>query len=140
MTRRNSNFFVTTACRPTWRNNKRQGVRTGPQPQLRSGQCPIRVRARLRSMLSFVPSDVRYEPYRLIVLRPAMDQALYDELTRTFPSGEFYGTGWSVRGGICLLIFGSIGARSLSSSPMSRRILVTVRARSFGFAGCSDCS
>jgi hypothetical protein len=91
-------------------------------------------------MLSFVPSDVRYEPYRLIVLRPAMDQALYDELTRTFPSGEFYGTGWGVRGGICLLIFGSIGARSLSSSPMSRRILVTVRARSFGFAGCSDCS
>jgi hypothetical protein len=32
-------------------------------------------------MLSFVPSYVRYEPYPLIVLRPAMDQALYDELT-----------------------------------------------------------
>jgi len=31
-------------------------------------------------MLSFVPSDVRYEPYRMLVLRPAMDQALYDEL------------------------------------------------------------
>ena len=46
-------------------------------------------RRSLRSVLNFVPSDVRYEPYPLIVLRPAMDQALYDELTRTFPSGEF---------------------------------------------------
>jgi hypothetical protein len=49
-----------------------------------------RARRSLRSMLSFVPSDVRYEPYPLIVLRPAMDQALYDELTRTFPTPDLF--------------------------------------------------
>jgi hypothetical protein len=41
-------------------------------------------------MLSFVPFDVRYEPYPLIVLRPAMDQAFYDELTRTFPPPDLF--------------------------------------------------
>src|ERR1044071_10180462 len=41
-------------------------------------------------MLSFIPSHVRYEPYPLIVLRPAMDQALYDELTRTFPTPDLF--------------------------------------------------
>jgi hypothetical protein len=41
-------------------------------------------------MLSFVPSDVRCEPYPLIVLRPAMDQALCDELTRTFPTPDLF--------------------------------------------------
>jgi hypothetical protein len=41
-------------------------------------------------MLSFIPFDVRYEPYPLIVLRPAMDQAFYDELTRTFPAPDLF--------------------------------------------------
>lgn len=41
-------------------------------------------------MLNFAPSDVRYAPYPLLVLRPAMDQALYDELCRTFPGPELF--------------------------------------------------
>ena len=41
-------------------------------------------------MLNFVPSDVRYAPYPLVVLRPAMDQRLYDELCRTFPAPELF--------------------------------------------------
>jgi hypothetical protein len=50
----------------------------------------VRVRARIRSILSFVPSHVRNEPYPLIVLRPAMAPALYDELTRTFPTPDIF--------------------------------------------------
>jgi len=50
----------------------------------------VRVRARIRSILSFVPSHVRYELYPLIVLRPAMAPALQDELTRTFPIRDIF--------------------------------------------------
>lgn len=41
-------------------------------------------------MLSFTPSDVRYEPYPLVVMRPAMDHTLYDELCRTFPTPDLF--------------------------------------------------
>jgi hypothetical protein len=50
----------------------------------------VRVRARIRSILSFVPARVRYELYPLIVLRPAMALALYNELTRTFPTPDIF--------------------------------------------------
>jgi hypothetical protein len=41
-------------------------------------------------MLNFQPADVRYDPYPLVVLRPAMDATLYDELCRTFPAPELF--------------------------------------------------
>jgi hypothetical protein len=36
-------------------------------------------------MLNFSAPDVRYEPYPLVVLRPALDPALYDRLAANFP-------------------------------------------------------
>jgi len=44
------------------------------------------------AMLNFSASDVRYEPYPLAVLRPAMDPGLYDELSATFPDTSLFGT------------------------------------------------
>ena len=41
-------------------------------------------------MLSFAAAAVRYEPYPLIVLRPAMDPALYDELAAGFPDSAMF--------------------------------------------------
>jgi hypothetical protein len=43
-------------------------------------------------MLNFSASDVRYEPYPLAVLRPAVDPALYDELSSSFPDTSLFGT------------------------------------------------
>jgi hypothetical protein len=43
-------------------------------------------------MLNFSASTIRYEPYPLAVLRPAMDPALYDDLCRSFPDTTLFGT------------------------------------------------
>jgi hypothetical protein len=43
-------------------------------------------------MLNFSASTIRYEPYPLAVLRPAMDPALYGELCRSFPDAALFGT------------------------------------------------
>lgn len=43
-------------------------------------------------MLSFKASEIRYEPYPLFVLRPAMDPALYDQLSASFPAPDLFTT------------------------------------------------
>jgi len=41
-------------------------------------------------MLHFNTVDMRYEPYPLAVLRPALDDGLYDRLADTFPSEHLF--------------------------------------------------
>jgi hypothetical protein len=43
-------------------------------------------------MLNFSASDVRYEPYPLAILKPALEPALYDRLCTSFPSINLFGT------------------------------------------------
>jgi hypothetical protein len=43
-------------------------------------------------MLNFNAVGVRYEPYPLLVLRPALDEAVYQELVANFPDIGLFGT------------------------------------------------
>jgi hypothetical protein len=43
-------------------------------------------------MLNFSAARVRYEPYPLVVLRPAVAPDLYDELCNTYPDTSLFGT------------------------------------------------
>ena len=43
-------------------------------------------------MLNFSAARVRYEPYPLVVLRPAVARDLYDELSSTYPDVSLFGT------------------------------------------------
>ena len=43
-------------------------------------------------MLNFSASKVRYEPYPLVILRPAVDAVLYDDLSQNFPDTQLFGT------------------------------------------------
>ncbi len=42
-------------------------------------------------MLNFSAANVRYEPYPLTILRPALDPRHYDELCNSFPDITFFG-------------------------------------------------
>lgn len=42
-------------------------------------------------MLNYNAAEVRYEPYPLVVLRPALDAATYDELCDNFPDISLFG-------------------------------------------------
>jgi len=43
-------------------------------------------------MLNFSATQIRYEPYPLVVLRPALDPALYSELSERYPDVSLFGT------------------------------------------------
>jgi hypothetical protein len=43
-------------------------------------------------MLNFSATQIRYEPYPLVVLRPALDPALYQELCDSYPDVSLFGT------------------------------------------------
>ena len=43
-------------------------------------------------MLHFSASHVRYDPYPLLVLRPALQPDLYNELVDTYPDTSLFGT------------------------------------------------
>lgn len=43
-------------------------------------------------MLNYSAADVRYEPYPLVVLRPALDAQTYNELCDNFPATSLFGT------------------------------------------------
>jgi hypothetical protein len=43
-------------------------------------------------MLNFNKVEMRYEPYPLAVLRPALDNTLYDRLASSFPDESLFGT------------------------------------------------
>ncbi|CAN5202432.1 hypothetical protein BH10PSE7_BH10PSE7_13900 [soil metagenome] len=43
-------------------------------------------------MLNFSSAEMRYHPYPLAVLRPAIDPALYNELIDTYPRAELFGS------------------------------------------------
>jgi hypothetical protein len=43
-------------------------------------------------MLNFAASSIRYEPYPVAVLAPAMDPALYDQLAESFPDSALFAT------------------------------------------------
>ena len=47
---------------------------------------------RAGGVLSFVASSVRYEPYPLVVMRPAMEAALYEQLAGSFPDARLFAT------------------------------------------------
>lgn len=42
-------------------------------------------------MFQFANSELRYSPYPLAVMRPALEQSFYDELVRTFPPETLFG-------------------------------------------------
>lgn len=42
-------------------------------------------------MLNFVASSIRYDPYPLVVLRPALDPALYEQLCENYPPIDEFG-------------------------------------------------
>jgi len=42
-------------------------------------------------MLNYNLAQMRYEPYPLVVLRPALDAAIYSELARNYPSTDLFG-------------------------------------------------
>ena len=44
------------------------------------------------AMLNFSATHVRYEPYPLLVLRPAVEPAFYSELCDTYPDSSLFGT------------------------------------------------
>src|SRR5262245_29375566 len=43
-------------------------------------------------MLNFSATHIRYEPYPLLVLRPALDPALYGELCESYPDSSLFET------------------------------------------------
>jgi hypothetical protein len=43
-------------------------------------------------MLNFTATHIRYEPYPLVVLRPALQPALYSELCDSYPDRSLFGT------------------------------------------------
>jgi hypothetical protein len=43
-------------------------------------------------VLNFAASSIRYEPYPLVVLRPAMEASLYDQLAGSFPDNRLFAT------------------------------------------------
>src|SRR5262245_33915896 len=43
------------------------------------------------AMLNFSAAQIRYEPYPLVVLRPALARDLYDELCNTYPDTSLFG-------------------------------------------------
>jgi hypothetical protein len=53
-------------------------------------QSAERRQAEPSDMFSFADAEFRYEPYPIGIMRPVMDQALYDELVRSYPPLDLF--------------------------------------------------